>query len=326
MQHKVLILFVCVCSTFAFVIGAYSESSSNAYASGGYSDKGSNAYPSGDPYYNSGSGGDYQLPFGDPIYGYPLQKPNFDYNTYLPIAVLTSNCTAVQANPLIVYINRKSVLQSQNNGFTIYTTPTDNNAGYLTGGPCGKDKYIFTLIAQNNDQWPNNTRVSTTIDGIGTAFQIQVFYYNEKYGNLTNALNYRDGLFITLFDILVNGVLPNKLFYPYQDLLQKLVKYNSTSQINNYNALYWLYSTLKPNYFSYPGSFIDILNNRKQYFCASIIQGNIDRRPRISYDQFYNSVARVENLVGQLQANPLGLFSPYGRPIVEVLSKIKLQF
>ena len=138
--------------------------------------------------------------------------------------------------------------------------------------------------------------------------EFRIVFFNEKYKNFNNSLNYRDGLLGLAFPTVVvsnnnliecsannllspffrcyqQGWVDNPEFTPLQRALYATSEVYSSTKIEAMKALNWLLKTFSYNfpYYVFPSSFID--TEGKYYFNLIGIRPNLAIHPWISYPQ-----------------------------------------
>jgi carbonic anhydrase len=109
-----------------------------------------------------------------------------------PINIVTSSAVPTKRTlPLrtegVDKVAVTTTYKNDGHGFAAQTVYSDGMQPNVTGGPLGTGKFTFYNF---HIHWPSEH----TLDGVHTTAELHIVHYNLKYGSLSAALPYPDGL------------------------------------------------------------------------------------------------------------------------------------
>ncbi|XP_052283370.1 uncharacterized protein LOC127880170 isoform X4 [Dreissena polymorpha] len=167
-----------------------------------------------------------------------------------PIDIVTSEAVCdiglMASHPLSVDYTPEDETQLQNNGHSVMCQIT--KAGYLTGGPLGKQQF---RLEQFHLHWgaDDNRGSEHTIDGKMFASELHLVHWNTKYGTFAEAVTKSDGL--AVLGVMIKPGLNHRGFSAVSENLSSLKKPGSkasfpisldpTSLLPDNISAYWTY-------------------------------------------------------------------------------------
>ncbi|XP_065211057.1 putative carbonic anhydrase-like protein 1 isoform X1 [Planococcus citri] len=247
------------------------------------------------------------LPFSG-FYPIPRETPEpINVNTFLTYPLLTFKPLTLSGN------NEHEAAFIRNTGFSVQVFLKNSSTTVTaTGGPLYGNLYRFRKIIF---YWANNANGTayTTVNGKnGSPLEVAVVYVNLKYGPLTNAMRYRDGVSTVLFRIQI-GSEPNPKFDQIAAAMKKIQKAGPLVPIKLHDV-FKLFNEFPTNtrYFAYPGSLVSDETTGEQFYCTTTIPVATHPTQFISKKQFDDTFLKLlkydgTQLINQKPQYPRGL-------------------